>query len=168
MSRKQRLELIRIIIGLAVFAAGWCVPDTLCSGWAARGVFAVAYVIAGWDVLWASIRNILREDGKPRKRTLPGSLHTALPCRRAACTRLLFARIQRQPNPQRHNQHRQQYAEPEGRFSVAQYILDPRAGIPFSKGEGRTAYPPPAAGKGEQRGGIGPLDPLPHPLHHRR
>ncbi len=60
MSRKQRLELIRILIGLAVFAAGWCVPDTLCSGWAARGVFAVAYVIAGWDVLWASLRNILR------------------------------------------------------------------------------------------------------------
>ncbi len=60
MSRKQRLELIRIIIGLAVFAAGWCVPNAWLEGWAARGVFAVAYVIAGWDVLWASLRNILR------------------------------------------------------------------------------------------------------------
>ena len=60
MSRKQRLELIRILIGLAVFAAGWCVPSAWLEGWAARGVFAVAYVIAGWDVLWASIRNILR------------------------------------------------------------------------------------------------------------
>ena len=60
MSRKQRLELIRILIGLAVFAAGWCVPNAWLEGWAARGVFAVAYVIAGWDVLWASLRNILR------------------------------------------------------------------------------------------------------------
>ena len=60
MSRKQRLELIRILIGLTVFAAGWCVPNAWLEGWAARGVFAVAYVIAGWDVLWASLRNILR------------------------------------------------------------------------------------------------------------
>lgn len=60
MSRKQRLELIRILIGLTVFAAGWCVPNAWLEGWAVRGVFAVAYVIAGWDVLWASLRNILR------------------------------------------------------------------------------------------------------------
>ncbi|HIV09855.1 MAG TPA: HAD-IC family P-type ATPase, partial [Candidatus Spyradenecus faecavium] len=60
MSRTQRRELIRILIGLAVFAAGWCVPTDLLSGWGARAVFAAAYVLAGWDVLWASLRNILR------------------------------------------------------------------------------------------------------------
>ncbi len=60
MSRTQRRELIRILIGLAVFAAGWCVPADLLSGWGARAVFAAAYVLAGWDVLWASLRNILR------------------------------------------------------------------------------------------------------------
>ena len=60
MSRTQRRELIRILIGLAVFAAGWCVPADLLSGWGARAVFAAAYALAGWDVLWASLRNILR------------------------------------------------------------------------------------------------------------
>ena len=60
MTRKQRKELLRIALGLALFAAGWCVPGTWLGGWAARAVFAAAYALAGWDVLWASCRNILR------------------------------------------------------------------------------------------------------------
>ena len=60
MTRKQRKELLRIALGLALFAAGWCVPGGWLGGWAARAVFAAAYALAGWDVLWASCRNILR------------------------------------------------------------------------------------------------------------
>ena len=60
MTRKQRKELLRIALGLALFAAGWCVPGAWLGGWAARAVFAAAYALAGWDVLWASCRNILR------------------------------------------------------------------------------------------------------------
>ena len=60
MTRKQRKELLRIALSLALFAAGWCVPGAWLGGWAARVVFAAAYALAGWDVLWASCRNILR------------------------------------------------------------------------------------------------------------
>ena len=60
MTRKQRKGLIRIAAGLALFAAGWCVPGGWLGGWAARAVFAAAYALAGWDVLLASCRNILR------------------------------------------------------------------------------------------------------------
>ena len=56
MTREQRLNAIRIGVGLALFAAGWALPW----GAARVGAWAAAYVVAGGDVLWRAARNILR------------------------------------------------------------------------------------------------------------
>ena len=56
MTRKQRLGAVRIGVGLALFAAGWCLP---AGAWR-LGAWAAAYAVAGADVLWASARNVLR------------------------------------------------------------------------------------------------------------
>ena len=56
MTREQRLDAIRIGAGLALFAAGWALPW----GAARIGAWVAAYVVAGGDVLWRAVRNILR------------------------------------------------------------------------------------------------------------
>ena len=57
MSKKQKIQLIRIALGAAALAAAWLMPfdgviKVLC--------FIPAYLIAGADVLYKAVRNILR------------------------------------------------------------------------------------------------------------
>ena len=62
MSRKQKKNLVRIIVAAVFFAGGFFVPtteETFSFLWFLRlAVFLAAYLTAGWDVLWKAIRNI--------------------------------------------------------------------------------------------------------------
>lgn len=62
MTRRQKRNLVRIIIAAVIFAAGLFIPHTeeRFSAWgiARLCVFAAAYLTAGWDVLWKAVRNI--------------------------------------------------------------------------------------------------------------
>ena len=62
MSKKQKKNLVRIIVAAVIFAGGFFVPkteETFSFLWFLRlGVFLAAYFTAGWDVLWKAIRNI--------------------------------------------------------------------------------------------------------------
>ena len=68
MSRKQRRQLIRIVVCLAAFAVLFAV-DRVTDGWAAMipgrygwllafGLYLVVYLAIGYDVLWRAVRNI--------------------------------------------------------------------------------------------------------------
>lgn len=56
MSRKQKKMLIRIIAAAVLCAAAYFLP---LEGWQKLLVFAVPYLIAGCDVLWSAVRNII-------------------------------------------------------------------------------------------------------------
>lgn len=55
MTRKQKRLLVRIAAALVVFVIGFFLP-----GWWKAGCMIAAWLIVGYDVLWAAIRNILR------------------------------------------------------------------------------------------------------------
>ncbi len=55
MTRKQKRLLVRIAAAFAVFAVGFFLP-----GWWKAGCMVAAWLIVGYDVLWAAARNILR------------------------------------------------------------------------------------------------------------
>ena len=68
MSRKQRRQLIRIVVCLAAFAVLFAV-DRVTDGWAAMipgrygrllafGLYLAVYLAIGYDVLWRAVRNI--------------------------------------------------------------------------------------------------------------
>lgn len=65
MSKKQKKMLIRIIASAAVWAVGFAVERIFPTddrfsllGFIHMGLFAAAYLIIGWDILWKAIRNI--------------------------------------------------------------------------------------------------------------
>ncbi|MDE7194702.1 MAG: cadmium-translocating P-type ATPase [Oscillospiraceae bacterium] len=61
MSKKQKKNLLRIIIAAVIFAAGLFVPEgeRFSVIWFVRlGVFLAAYFTVGWDILWRAVRNI--------------------------------------------------------------------------------------------------------------
>ena len=55
MTRRQKRLLLRIGIGIVLFAVGLFLPER----WQA-GLMVAAWLIAGYDILWSAIRNILR------------------------------------------------------------------------------------------------------------
>lgn len=55
MKRRQKRLLARILCGAALFLAG-----LFLKGWWQMGVMLAAWLVAGYDVLWAALRNILR------------------------------------------------------------------------------------------------------------
>ncbi len=55
MTRKQKRLLVRIAAALIVFVAGLFLKE-----WWRAGCMIAAWIIVGYDVLWAAIRNILR------------------------------------------------------------------------------------------------------------
>lgn len=55
MTRRQKRLLLRIGIGIVLFAVGLFLPK-----WWQAGLMVVAWLIAGYDILWSAIRNILR------------------------------------------------------------------------------------------------------------
>ena len=61
MSRKQKKNLIRIIVSLVLLAAAWIVTATLLPDLGIWNllIFAVPYLVAGYDVLLSAGRNIL-------------------------------------------------------------------------------------------------------------
>ena len=61
MSRKQKKNLIRIIVSLLLLAAAWIVTATLLPDLGIWNllIFAVPYLVAGYDVLLSAGRNIL-------------------------------------------------------------------------------------------------------------
>lgn len=56
MTRKQKRLLTRIIVATALFLAGNFIP---LPEWAEMGVFLICYAVAGWDIVWKAITNIL-------------------------------------------------------------------------------------------------------------
>lgn len=56
MTRKQKRLLTRIIVAAALFLAGNFIP---LPEWAEMGVFLICYAVAGWDIVWKAITNIL-------------------------------------------------------------------------------------------------------------
>ncbi len=69
MSRKERKNLVRIIIALCLFAIVFVVDKVVTLddvfagdyGWTfALGLYLVVYLIVGYDVLWRAVRNISR------------------------------------------------------------------------------------------------------------
>lgn len=56
MTRKQKHLLTRIIVAAALFLAGNFIP---LPEWAEMGVFLICYAVAGWDIVWKAITNIL-------------------------------------------------------------------------------------------------------------
>ena len=59
MTRKQRKNLTRIILAAALLIAASLLP---VEGLWRLLIFAVPYLMVGWDVLWKALRNILRGD----------------------------------------------------------------------------------------------------------
>ena len=55
MTRRQKRLLLRIGIGIVLFAVGLFLPE-----WWQAGLMVAAWLIAGYDILWSAIRNILR------------------------------------------------------------------------------------------------------------
>lgn len=59
MTRKQKRMLIRILIAAVLFLAVLITDHTLHpSMWIVLPIFAAAYLVVGWDILWKAIRNI--------------------------------------------------------------------------------------------------------------
>ena len=59
MTRKQKRMLIRILIAAVLFLAALIIDHTLHpSMWIVLPIFAAAYLVVGWDILWKAIRNI--------------------------------------------------------------------------------------------------------------
>lgn len=67
MSRKQKKMLARIITAAAIWAAGFVLEHVFdlesagrfsLPGLAHLAIFAAAYLVIGWDILWKAIRNI--------------------------------------------------------------------------------------------------------------
>lgn len=59
MTRKQKRMLIRILIAAVLFFAALITDHTLHpSMWIVLPIFAAAYLVVGWDILWKAIRNI--------------------------------------------------------------------------------------------------------------
>lgn len=59
MTRKQKRMLIRILIAAVLFLAALITDHTLHpSIWIVLPIFAAAYLVVGWDILWKAIRNI--------------------------------------------------------------------------------------------------------------
>lgn len=56
MTRKQKRLLTHIIVAAALFLAGNFIP---LPEWAEMGVFLICYAVAGWDIVWKAITNIL-------------------------------------------------------------------------------------------------------------
>ena len=56
MTRKQKRLLTRIIVAAALFLAGNLIP---MPGWAEMGIFLICYAVAGWDIVWKAVTNIL-------------------------------------------------------------------------------------------------------------
>ena len=56
MSKRQKQMLARLIAAAILFAAAMLLPLT---GWVRLVVFLIPYAIAGWDVLWRAVRNIV-------------------------------------------------------------------------------------------------------------
>ena len=56
MTRKQKRLLTRIIVAAVLFLAGNLVP---LPEWAEMGIFLICYAVAGWDIVWKAITNIL-------------------------------------------------------------------------------------------------------------
>lgn len=59
MTCKQKRMLIRILIAAVLFLAALITDHTLHpSIWIVLPIFAAAYLVVGWDILWKAIRNI--------------------------------------------------------------------------------------------------------------
>lgn len=56
MSKKQKQNLLRIILSAALMTAALLIPMV---GWLQFAVFFAAYAIVGYDVLWGAVRNII-------------------------------------------------------------------------------------------------------------
>lgn len=56
MTRKQKRLLTRIIVAAVLFLAGNLIP---LPEWVEMGVFLICYAVAGWDIVWKAITNIL-------------------------------------------------------------------------------------------------------------
>lgn len=56
MTRKQKRLLTRIIVAAALFLCGNLIP---LPEWAEMGIFLICYAVAGWDIVWKAITNIL-------------------------------------------------------------------------------------------------------------
>ena len=54
MTRKQKKELLRILVAALLLVVCWCLP---LDGWWAL-LYLIPYAVAGWDVLWSAARNI--------------------------------------------------------------------------------------------------------------
>lgn len=54
MTRKQKKELIRILVATVLLIVCWCLP---LEGWWVL-LYLLPYAVAGWDVLWSAVRNI--------------------------------------------------------------------------------------------------------------
>ena len=55
MTRKQKRMLIRILIAAVLFLAALITDHTLHpSMWIVLPIFAAAYLVVGWDILWVS------------------------------------------------------------------------------------------------------------------
>ena len=55
MSKRQKRTLLRIILSGILLVAAYLLP---LEGWWRLPAFAVPYLLVGWDVLWAAVRNI--------------------------------------------------------------------------------------------------------------
>ena len=55
MTRRQKRLLLRIGIGIVLFVVGLFLPE-----WWQAGLMVAAWLIAGYDILWSAIRNIMR------------------------------------------------------------------------------------------------------------
>lgn len=59
MTRKQKRMLIRILIATVLFVGAFTTEHLLHpSEWILLPIYAVAYLVVGWDILWKAIRNI--------------------------------------------------------------------------------------------------------------
>lgn len=56
MTRKQKRQLTRIIVAAVLFLCGNLIP---LPEWAEMGVFLICYAVAGWDIVWKAVTNIL-------------------------------------------------------------------------------------------------------------
>ena len=56
MTRKQKRLLTRIIVAAVLFLCGNLIP---LPEWSEMGVFLICYAVAGWDIVWKAITNIL-------------------------------------------------------------------------------------------------------------
>ncbi len=60
MTRKQKKTLARIIVSVVLTAVVWAVTAMLkIDGWLEFVLFAVPYLVIGYDVLWDAVRNIV-------------------------------------------------------------------------------------------------------------